>query len=55
MIDAGFVENFAGERYFFEMITAIITYEKILTKQIFPNTPVSAKNEPIRLCLFLTE
>lgn len=41
MIDAGFGGNFERERYFREIITAIIEYEKIPTHQIFPNTPVS--------------
>ena len=41
MIDAGFGGNFESERYFREIITAIIAYEKISTHQIFPETPVS--------------
>lgn len=41
MIDAGFAGNFESERYFREIITAIIAYEKISTHQIFPETPVS--------------
>lgn len=41
MIDAGFGGNFASERYFREIISAIIAYEKISTHQIFPETPVS--------------
>lgn len=41
MIDAGFGGNFERERYFREIITAIIEYEKITPHQIFPNTSVS--------------
>lgn len=41
MIDAGFGGNFERERYFREIITAIIEYEKIMPHQTFPNTPVS--------------
>lgn len=57
MIEAYFGEDFECERYFCEIITSIIAYEKITTHQIFSNTPVSmsALNEPISPCLFLTE
>lgn len=41
MIDAGFGGNFERERYFREIITAIIEYEKITPHQVFPNKPVS--------------
>jgi hypothetical protein len=41
MIDADFGGNFATKRYFREIITAIMAYEKISTHQIFPETPVS--------------
>jgi hypothetical protein len=40
MIDAGFGGSFERERYFREIINAIIDYEKITPQQIFPTTPV---------------
>ncbi len=43
MIDAGFGGNFERERYFREIISAIIEYEKITPHQIFPNTHVSMR------------
>ncbi len=38
MIDAGFGGNFEREKYFREIINAIIDYEKIPAHQVFPNT-----------------